>query len=306
MPQISDREYFFRVVDLAGQLANALTLCANARIQTTPETIAYQATVYVAPVNDSLFDQRSQLVNELTQFGIRSLPVGNRFEADMDKILQQCSHFIQLLDTNYSFGVPQNQHLIAQTADLPILQWRDQNLDVGKANHEQKALLQGESVIAGELSDFIRQVRDVVLPKSPVGVKPSVNGNKMVFVHASQADFDSAKHIAQALRSRGFGISTPAYKGDVELVRKSIELGYQFCDFMLLLQQKASAEVIADYLSDAMIKTMHREMPLPVLICQCSDAEELFFIPPGVKTLICRDRFEDDCLDQFLAAEVDA
>ena len=304
VPQTSDKEYFFRVVDLADQLATSLKLFASAQYQGMPETIEYKATVYVAPVNDSLFDQRSQLVSELTQFGIRSLPACNRFEADMDKTLRQCSHFIQLLDTNFALGIPQNQHLTAQTADVPILQWRHPELDVGKANHEQKALLKGEAVIACELPDFIRQVREAVLPKlPPPPPQPLVNGNKMVFVHASPEDFPKAEEVAATLQERGFGIALPRYEGDAQRIRKSIERGYQYCDVLLMLQQRASADLVEDYLAE--LEVYAKKSPT-VLLCQCKKAEKLYFIPPLMKILHCNDRFEADCLEQFLAMEVSA
>ncbi|MEZ5477740.1 MAG: hypothetical protein R3E95_09735 [Thiolinea sp.] len=107
--------YFDRVVDLSYQLRDALLTCTPETSPSTPpapapEPSTSQATVYVAPVNDSLYDQRATLVSELEQFSICTLPAVNRHQRDMESTLAQCSHFVQLLDENYAQGLPFDQH----------------------------------------------------------------------------------------------------------------------------------------------------------------------------------------------------
>jgi hypothetical protein len=306
VPQATDTDYFERLVDLSHDLANTLkTLQA-----VTPATPAPpKATVYVAPVDYPLYSQRANLISELRQFGIEALPAGNVLDSNMDANLAQCSHFVQLLDAHYTMGVPFNQHFIAETAGKPILQWRDPKLDYagGHVPEEHRKLLEGKTVIAAPLSDFTRMVRDAVLPKPkpPEDDTPKVNGEKMVFVHASQDDFERAYQVAQALKARGYGIALPRYQGEPERIRKSIERGYLSCDVLLVLHQKAPADVVEDYLSEARVKTLQRETKLLILICQGDGAEELYFIPPGVLPLICHNNFDEHCLEQFLA-EVEA
>lgn len=298
-PQAHQQEYFDRIVDLSYQLADAVKkFAAESDIQSLPVLTDLKATVYVAPVHDSLFDQRAKLISELQQFSIQALPAVNRHDSDMDATLAQCSHFIQLLDDNFAMGMPCDQHLTAETAEIPVLQWRDPELDYGKANHEQKALLEGRAVQVCDLADFSRRVRETVLPE-PVE-KSLVNADKTVFVHASPEDFQRAHKVAQALKGQGYGIALPRYEGDAGRIRKSIERGYQYCDILLVLQQIASADVVEDYLSEAQIYT--KKSPA-ILLCQCQKAEELYFLPAGVKTLPCNGSFETDCLEQFLAVE---
>ncbi|EIJ36592.1 toll/interleukin-1 receptor domain-containing protein [Thiothrix nivea] len=304
VPDVADREYFGRIVELSFQLEKSLRRFAQALVlkSAEPRSVETKATAYVAPVHDSLFDQRSQLVSELAQFGIQALPAANRFDREFESNLQRCSHFVQLLDTDFVQGLSCDQYLIAQTMEKPVLQWRDPMLDCSKANHEQKALLEGKTVIACELPDFIRQVREEVLPKPPPP-PPPVNGNKMVFVHASPEDFPKAEQVAATLQERGFGIVLPRYEGDAQRIRKSIERGYQYCDVLLMLQQRASADLVEDYLAE--LEVYAKKSPT-VLLCQCQRAEKLHFIPPLMKILHCNDRFEADCLEQFLATEVSA
>lgn len=300
--------YFDRVVDLSYQLQDALLkFSSGEKVRAKFGTV--QPTVYVAPVNDSLYDQRATLISELDQFGIRVLPAANRYDRDMESSLGKCSHFVQLLDADYAQGMPFEQHFMAEKIGIRVLQWRDSTLDTKKiTNPEQKVLLEGETVRACELSDFIRQVREAVQPpqneRDYAGSEPEtkpVNGGKTVFVHASPDDFDRAHQVARNLRSRGWGIVLPRYTGDAANIRKSIERGYKNCHVLLILQHRASADVVEDYLSDAQVHAQNA----PVLICQGEGADELFFIPHGVQTLACNSHFEDDCLEQFLA-EVEA
>ena len=309
--------YFDRIFDLSHQLRDALEKFSEAQTNsnsaqanidqtdsssthTTP-TITEQAVVYVAPVNDSLYDQRISLMSELEQFGIQALPAANKHEVDIQNTLKSCTHFVQLLDENYAQGIPFGQHFVADDIGLPIMQWRDPALNTKKiSNPEQKELLDGSNVIASELSDFIRQVRDAVTPEpetpAPVPETLQAQSDKTVFVHASPDDFDHARQVAHNLKAQGWGIAMPRYTGDAARIRKSIERGFQHCDILLVLQKLASADVIEDYLADAQIHSNQA----PVLICQDNEAEELFFMPHGVKPLTCNSQFEDDCLKKFL------
>jgi len=326
--------YFDRVFDLSHQLRDALEKFAEApsnrtEVQTaintngradTPhnseqtntahansnsaQSNTDQVIVYVAPVNDTLYDQRISLISELEQFGIQALPTANKHEVDIQNTLKSCTHFVQLLDENYAQGIPFGQHFVADDIGLPIMQWRDPALDTKKiSNPEQKELLDGSKVIASELSDFIRQVRDAVTPEpeetetpDPVPETSQTQSGKTVFVHASPDDFDHARQVAHNLKAQGWGIAMPRYNGDAARIRKSIERGFQHCDILLVLQKLASADVIEDYLADAQIHSNKA----PVLICQDNEAEELFFVPHGVKPLTCNSQFEDDCLKKFL------
>lgn len=301
--KIDDEAYFESAVDLAKNIADCLKQAVSSNNTISlPEP---EATVYVAPVPDSLYAQRNQLISALGQYGIDALPRINKQEADMDATLAQCSHFVQLLDENWSMGAPHDQHFIAETVDIPILQWRDQNLDYSNAKEEEQIkLLEGEKVIASSLPDFIRMVYETVLPKlEPQDEPPPTqhNGDQLVFVHAGQEDLPRAEQVAADLEKKGFGIALPRYSGDASRIRKSIERGYEFCDVLLMMHQKASVDVVEDFLAEARVKTLQREQKPAMLICQCHQAERLSFVPPGISKLACKDDFDADCLEQFLA-----
>lgn len=313
VPHADDFAYFDQLADLSHHLAgslkeknqadaaavvNAPTPSSSASASTTPAL----ATIYVAPVNDSLYDERASLIRELGQFGIDALPRNNEMDENMDATLAQCSHFVQLLDGNSMAGIPCKQFMKADASKKPILQWREPKLDCAAIkNPDHKALLDGKNVIASPLSDFIRAVREAVFPKKeePPPPRPS-NGNRMVFVHAGQDDIEHAKSVAQILKANGFGIALPRYQGDAAGIRKSIERGYQFCDVLLMLQRAASADVVEDYLSEALTHILRRDTKPPIMICQGEGAEELFFVPSDALMLTCREAFDARCLEAFL------
>ena len=301
VPQPTDTAYYDRLADLSHELATALK---NKKQETSVQ--AAKATVYIAPVNDSLYEQRASLISELRQFGIDVLPRNNNtVDGNMDSALAQCSHFVQLLDTFWTMGVPVKQYETAEATAKPIMQWRDPKLDLTdvQLREEQKKLLNGKTVIAAPLADFIRFVRETVLPKPKSEEEralTSQNDKQMVFVHAGQDDLERARSVAQVLMTKGYCIALPCYQGNAERIRKSIERGYQFCDVMLMLQHTVPTEVVEDYLSEARVHTMQRSIKPPILICQCGKAEELCFIPPGVVILVCHNNFDKNCVEQFL------
>ena len=307
VPQPSHQTYFDQVVDLSYHLAKAVQQFATRPdADLVPPVIKNpKATVYVAPVNDSLFGQRATLVSELQQFDIQVLPAVNRHDSDMDNTLAQCSHFIQLLDDSFAMGMPCDQLLTAETAEIPVMQWHDPELDYREAYHEQKNLLQGETVQVCELSDFSRQVRKTVLPTPQEKIKPVTNGNQMVFIHAMQDDMDRAAQLKQRLRVKGFTTLLPRYEGEPKHIRRIFERGYQECDILLMLHEKVPAYVIDDHLFDIRAAMLKREKKLQILICTPVDSDEFSLEIAEMKTLACSHNFDEHCMEQFLS-EVDA
>jgi len=306
VPQMTDSMYFERLLDLSHDLANALQSLRNE--PPTPEPVL--ATVYVAPVHTALYSQRQRVISELRQFEIAVLPEHNQYDEHMDEQLAQCSHFVQLLGTDGNMNVLSQQYMRAVKAQKPILQWRDPALDYSGAHvpEEQRQLLQGETVIAAPLADFSRMVREAVLPKPPEPSEASTSSaaaERMIFVHASQEDFERAQGLAAQLQQRGYGIALPRYQGEPERIRKSIERGYAHCDVLLLVYQCATADLIEDYLAEVHLTMSQRERRPLLLLCQCAQTEDLYFIPPGLKPLLCHADFDVHCLEQFLA-EVEA
>ena len=307
--------YFDRLFDLSDDLAAKLR---ETQIGPSRSLAPTKATVYVAPVGDVLYEQRSNLITELRQFDIDSLPRNNaldimNFKTVMEQDLAQCSHFIQLLDADWNMGFPAGQLQIAETSSKPILQWCPRDLDISKAGNEQKNLLAGKHVIACTLSEFARHVRKAVLPEpepepeeEPGVVKPFTT-QKMVFVHPGQQDLELAKKIArrpdqQRLRLCPAALQRRPGKHPEEHRTRPDEL--QRTPYASTGNAGGGDE---DFLSEAHLSSLDRGKHLSLLMCRAQEAEALAFSPPGLRLLHCNGcvNFSDYCLEQFLQA-VDA
>ncbi len=304
--------YFDRLFEFADDLAAKLKETNTGRSQCIAPT---KATVYVAPVGDALYEQRSNLITELRQFGIDPIPPNNALDLDSfkqatERDLARCSHFIQLLDADWYLGVPAKQLQMAENSRTPILQWRGRELEYTKAREEQKKLLEGRHVITCTLSEFAQHVRRAVLPEPEAEpeegpeVAMPLGTQQMVFVHTGQQDLELAKKIAGGLNGKGYGYALPRYSGDPASIRKSIERGLRNCDVLLMLQRETPAEVMEDFLSEAHLSSLDRGKHLSMLMCRTQEAEALAFSPPGLRLLHCNGcvDFSDYCLEQFLQA----
>lgn len=313
IPQISDQAYFDELCDLSSDLVKLLltlnppapTPLATAIPDATqlPKTTASPAaaTVYVAPVNDALYEQRASLISNLAQLGIAALPLNNdwdetTFAADM----AHCSRFVQLLDAGWSYGIPVKQHALAVATGKPIEQWRDTQLDFAAARPEQKSLLLGTTVMAASLTEFTRDVKEKVFPKPPDTLPLRDSNDKLVFVHACPDDITPAREVAAELSAKGYDALLPSYQGSPADINRKIERNYKSCDVLLVLHRQASVELVEDSLLEARRFIKQREHKPPVLICQGEQAGELGIVLAGSLTLPCREKFETRCLDLFL------
>jgi hypothetical protein len=263
---------------------------------------AAQATVYVAPVNDALYEQRASLISNLAQLGIAALPLNNdwdesTFAADM----AHCSRFVQLLDAGWNYGISVKQHALAVATGKPIEQWRDTQLDFAAARPEQKNLLLSATVMAASLTEFTRDLKEKVFPKPPDILPPRDSDDKLVFVHACPDDIAPAREVATELSAKGYDAMLPSYQGSPADINRKIERNYKSCDVLLVLHRQASVELVEDCLLEARRHIKQREHKPPVLICQGEQAGELGIVLAGSLTLACREKFETRCLDLFLA-----
>lgn len=296
----TDNIYTDQMSDLSYDIASNLQKIDE--VKTTETTETTETTVYVAPSCHNLNGERRQLINELKQFKIEILPRNNNEDEDFDKNLEQCSHFIQLLNTNSLLGIPQKQLTKAQKSTKHIMQWHDYNLDYSNVDRDQEALLEGTKINTEPFTDFIRLVRDTVLPEQ-TNEKNEVarqdNTDMMIYIHACPEDITSAQKLATELAKKDFGVTFPDYNLGKK-VRKSIERGYQQSNFILVLQKNSPNSLVADLLADAHQQTKGLNPTPPILVCRSDIREILTFTPPRARTLSCNNNFNKDCLEKFL------
>lgn len=303
VPQPKHEAYFDRVRDLSDDLAAVLKKKVAPINNALPPVIEQpKATVYVPPVTGTLRTQRTSLVNELRQWGIAVLPTHNKTDDQMETHLAQCSHFVQLLDDDDAMGIPCAQHALAlKILKNPkrILQWRDSELKFDHADPEQLALLTGQTVIADTLTNFMRMVREAVLPKeSDVGLAPT--GETMVFVHACHDDMEQARNVLKALQQDGYDAHARSKEAPPDIISKQIARYYQECDVLLLLHHQAPAYHVDECLWEARSFIIQRDKKPKIMICQGNDAEEVSEKLPDALLLPCRDEFQTRCLTEFL------
>lgn len=303
VPQPTDSAYFTELLRVAKQLAATLEQLKSASdvsatqitTDTTP-TFTPQATIYFAPVRDELYEQRASLISELRQFSIDVLPRNNNDwdETSMATDLAHCSHFVQLLDVAWTFGIPHKQHAQAVAAGKTILQWRDAKLELAQVREEkQKTLLEGKDVRATSLTNFAQEVQSVVLPKPrPPGREETV------FIHAGPEDAPHAEEVKQRLEQDGYCTVVPDYQGDPTGVGDYVKTGYESCDVWLLLQKTTPSLALNKRILEALPHFKKRPDKPTVMLCRPASAERPRITLPGMITLDCAERFEQQCAEQ--------
>lgn len=299
VPQPTDSAYFTELLRVAKQLAATLEglnpVKSAAPVAAAP-SFTPQATIYLAPVRDELYEQRASLISELRQFSIDVLPRNNNDwdETSMATDLAHCSHFVQLLDAAWSFGIPHKQHTLAVAAGKSILQWRDAKLELVQVKEDkQKTLLEGKDVRATSLTNFAQEVQTAVLPKPR-----SPDREETVFIHAGPEDAPHAEEVKQRLEQDGYCTVVPDYQGDPTGVGEYVKTGYESCDVWLLLQKATPSLALNKRILEALPHFKKRPDKPTVMLCRPANAERPRIALPGMITLDCAERFEQQCADQ--------
>ncbi len=218
-PLPDEREYFQKIDDLARDIAAKLTTAGPSK--------ATGPAVFLAEVSDDLETRRDEVRRYLDQAGIDVLPasayrlVRDEFERAMSGDFEQSALFVQLLssiagrrppDVPDGFGWLQFE--AAKRKSLPILQWRQPDLDLSSVELPlQRKLLEQVSVRAMPLEDFKRNIVETFQQMQQIKAKPAAPPPadvqpSMVFINADTVDKDNADRIKDALGDR-FGWSMP-------------------------------------------------------------------------------------------------
>ncbi len=296
-------------------VANTLPLPGDAR-----------ATVYLAPVSDTLQMERADMVRFLTQQNIRTLPVSNRvnlaaFHQEMEVDLQACSHFIQLLDGSTNMGIPLDQHLIAESGNIAVLQWRARGLDlkaVAGRDPQHAELLQGKNVMESDLVDFQQYILQKILPARPVAQmpapldkssdKPLDKDNTIIFVNAGAEDLPLAQEVFTQLTAQGYFCLLPLVPtADMSptQIREDLEQNLLGCDALLLMYAQSPAAQVRNHLLQSMRMRSRRppDRPLRTVVCMAAAiSQPLNAGGAGLDVHTCAAPFSGRCVEQFLLA----
>ena len=234
-------EYHQKLNDLTCQLENLLkSLKSTDDMHFNPAfDVSEATTVFLAEVTDDLEEQRDALKRYLNQQGIQVLPLKTYlFVPDIEQALEQdfrqCELFIQLLSDKTGKGYPQLQYETATHVGLPILQWRQQDIQldaIQDISHRQLLSMCMTMGLVEFQSYILRQ-----LQKTASTVIPE---NKWVFVYAMPEDMPLAYQIKDILEQQEGDIECTLPLDDPTAkpseIRKYIELSLLQCHAVIIL-----------------------------------------------------------------------
>ena len=218
-PNPSDLRYYNKLVKLSEAIVTKLRQLKQHKapeadsgapaFQSVPSTP--RPAVFLAEATEDLENEYNYVKNALMQAGLRVLPEHAEYPLDATALqgsvktgLQQCTLFLQLLSALRNKGRIQLQYDQAVEVGLPILQWRNVNLNVSTISHEQyRALLQQDTVRTSSLDDLVGEA----LKRAQASAEaPPVSGTQMtVFLAEATEDLElEEERVRSDLSQAGF------------------------------------------------------------------------------------------------------
>lgn len=192
-PSPTEKDYFLRLADLAGDLADRLKhMRDNALAGEPPETTR---AVFLAEAYGSTVDAREAVQRALKDAGIRVFPENyyprtpTEFEKAMQRDLESCQLFVQMLGSGpfpKTIDLPKGydglQLRVAQQTGIPILRWHDEQLDLGQvrdaahADDLRSADVTASSVVrlGDDIVRTLEQIESQPAPPYKIGEGPTV------------------------------------------------------------------------------------------------------------------------------------
>jgi hypothetical protein len=276
VPTAAELEYYNRVNQLGHELSQELKRLRA--VAAGAASASEGPTVFLAEVTDDLESRREEVRRYLSQAGLNILPQTYylrddpaAFEQAMTPDVARCKVFVQLLSPfaghkppTLPKGYPGLQHELAQRANLPILQWRSRDLDVGSVeNPAQRALLECETVRACGIEEFKEAIiEEARRPPCAAPVRPK---NELVFVNSDSPDRELAQEVTKLLLQEGVGYSMPLATGSPEEIRTDLEENLLTCDGLLLIYGATTASWVRSQLRQGRKIISQREQPLSAM-----------------------------------------
>jgi hypothetical protein len=219
-------------------------------------------TVLLAQVTNDLYDERDQVLSYLKQYGVKVLPEGDYLQggADFAKAVkadvERADYFVQMLGpyrsnrpsdlkddpaNPESKSYAQFQYDTAKLRGLPILQWRRADLDLASINHWDKPLLEGASVLAMGLQEFMKEIkktieRDVTAAEHKVAPKTN-----FLFINADSSDQELTDRLLAVFENRRDWMAAgPLLEGTADEITKDLDANLTECGALMLVYGHAS------------------------------------------------------------------
>jgi hypothetical protein len=316
VPTPVETEYYNRVNQLGHELSQELK-----RLRAAAEGASSEPegpTIFLAEVTDDLETRREEVRRYLSQAGLNILPQTYyprddpaAFAQAMTADLARCKVFIQLLSAfagrkppTLSKGYPGLQHELAQGANVPILQWRSRDLEVGSVDDpDQRTLLECETVRACGIEEFKQAI--VEEARRPPSAAPKRPKNVLVFVNNDSPDRQLAQDVAKLLLEEGVGYSMRLETGSPDEIRTDLEENLLTCDGLLLIYGATTASWVRSQLRQGRKVISQREEPLPAMAVFEGPPPEkvgLDLMLPNLLQLGCRGGVNPAMVRKFVAS----
>ena len=250
-PQPEEREYYWRIADLAREMASQLRSIRAADARGVAGAEPQQSTeVLLADVTDDLIDQREAVRRYLQQQGLSVIeryypPDPAEFRQQFLADLARSSLFVQLLSPltgrrspGAEDGYPCLQYELAGELGVKILQWYAPGLDVdAMIDGAQKELLQQATVIAEPLEHFKARVAEVARPEAgeQAGDVSASGSDTLIFVNYGREDRELADQVRRVADDLGMDSAVPVASGSPSQVRAVMETFMRESNAMVLL-----------------------------------------------------------------------
>ena len=255
-PDPSDQRYYDKLNELSEAIVTKLRELkqhvaseAESGVPELPSVAPVTGlSVFLAEATDDLDDEHNYIKDALMQAGLRVLPEGGGYPPDaaafqeaIQADLRQCTLFLQLLSASRGKrpeGYVQLQYDQAVAAGLPILQWRNANLNVSAIRHEQHcALLQQDTVRTSSLDDFVQESLKMVQTQTEA---PPVAGAQMIVFLAEATDdleleYEGMRSYLTQAQLQVLPDAAMAYSHEVAAFQQQIAQDMAHCDLFVQL-----------------------------------------------------------------------
>jgi len=349
-PNPNEREYYNLIEDLGRDLVDKLK---QLKKSATPPDVPSQhrtptpapkprTTIFLAEATDDLQEQRNQVKRYLEQFDIQTVPENfycfsgdnatEQLRQAIEADLQKSTLFVQLLSQSKPFrppgmSTPPLQYEYAQAVkDLPLLQWRDPQLDLNSiTDTAQKDFLDSTQVMATSLEEFrkyiIQQLDKIEEEKRREEKKRreeekrqktilSQQGSQIlsdynfIFINIAPKDKALAEEIGDILLENGLASALPSLsKLTPAKKRKDIENNLQDCDALIMLYDNTLYEWTREQLRLCLRIQRRREQSLKIIaVFNKSPAEKplLDMKLPNLRVFDCATLKDSACLPSLI------
>jgi hypothetical protein len=288
--------------------------------------VANEPTVFLADASDDLEDVRDGVEQYLRQFRVRVLSSAE-FPADaaghqsaLTSTLQAGVTFVQLLSrvSGRKLGperLTQLQYRIARELGRRVLQWRDSSLLQldGVSDPAHRALLETAAAIG------IEEFKNSVLNAARVEAEPAPvleqDLSQAVFINCASEDRAIAEPLVEAVHksaalwaAKGVNCIFAVDVGQPSAIRSDLELKLQQCGAMILVYGAASVEWVKEQVRQIRKTVMKRKRAFKAIALYDGPPDKkvnLDFSALGIELLNCRDGFELNKMNWFLASLVE-